>query len=176
MVLTCSASGRYLSPEPLLQNPRKVAEAAQSGYLTAMYAYARGNPISAFDPDGNWPWEFRNGPSGKHWYWGYEGAVPAPVQSCKCHLRVFERPGAWSDRCYFVDASLAAHGSHPDGDSCPFNGDPQGDRGCKDFCYDAAREAFDIGTVPPVGMYGWTPEACLLPPADRARQYLGSTP
>jgi hypothetical protein len=47
-----NASGRYLSPEPLLQSPNYVRVMAQNGYSTPTYAYALNNPIRYTDPDG----------------------------------------------------------------------------------------------------------------------------
>lgn len=50
--------GRYLSPEPLLQDPRFVTAMAKRGLTTPAYAYAVNNPIGYYDPDGlgviNW--------------------------------------------------------------------------------------------------------------------------
>lgn len=62
----------------LLQNPRKVANDAQSGYLAATYAYARNNPFSVSDPDGNWRWEFRTQTLG-HQVPAYGYALNNPV-------------------------------------------------------------------------------------------------
>lgn len=45
-------SGRYLSPEPLLQNPRDVRRMAQAGMSVPTYAYAANNPLRYTDPNG----------------------------------------------------------------------------------------------------------------------------
>ena len=45
-------SGRYLSPEPLLQRPEYSAFMAQQGLSAPAYAYAANNPVNFVDPDG----------------------------------------------------------------------------------------------------------------------------
>lgn len=45
-------AGRYLSPEPLLQNPRFATAMAKRGLSTPAYPYAANNPITYVDPDG----------------------------------------------------------------------------------------------------------------------------
>ena len=45
-------TGRYLSPEPLLQNPRWVARQLQRGRQVPGYSYALNNPITNIDRDG----------------------------------------------------------------------------------------------------------------------------
>lgn len=47
-----AATGRYLSPEPLLQSPNWVREQARDGYSAPTYAYARNNPVRYTDPNG----------------------------------------------------------------------------------------------------------------------------
>ncbi|MDP2271670.1 MAG: RHS repeat-associated core domain-containing protein [Archangium sp.] len=49
------STGRYLSPEPLLQDPMYVSMMAQGGMSTPTYAYALNNPIRYTDPTGKNP-------------------------------------------------------------------------------------------------------------------------
>lgn len=44
--------GRYLSPEPMLQDPNYVRSMALEGLSVPTYAYANNNPIRNIDPDG----------------------------------------------------------------------------------------------------------------------------
>lgn len=46
------ASARYLSPEPMLQNPRWVASQASKGFEVPTYGYAQNNPVRFTDPTG----------------------------------------------------------------------------------------------------------------------------
>ena len=46
---------RYLSPEPMLQDPKWVGEELQSGHQVPVYAYAGNNPIAYSDPTGLYP-------------------------------------------------------------------------------------------------------------------------
>jgi RHS repeat-associated protein len=49
-------TGRYLSPEPLLQNPQPYIGFARKGLSLPPYAYAGNNPTSAIDSDGRVWW------------------------------------------------------------------------------------------------------------------------
>ena len=51
-----AASARYLSPEPMLQDPTYVKEEALEGFSVPTYAYARNNPIRYTDPTGLFSW------------------------------------------------------------------------------------------------------------------------
>ena len=44
--------GGYLSPEPLLQDPKWAKEEAEDGFSTPAYSYARNNPVKYTDPTG----------------------------------------------------------------------------------------------------------------------------
>ena len=51
--MTPALAGRqYLSPEPMLQEPEVVRDAAQQGQSLPTYAYAANNPLSYIDPSG----------------------------------------------------------------------------------------------------------------------------
>ncbi|MDP1830147.1 MAG: RHS repeat-associated core domain-containing protein, partial [Archangium sp.] len=49
------STGRYLSPEPMLQEPDWVRSEAQDGFSAPTYAYARNNPTGTIDENGLWP-------------------------------------------------------------------------------------------------------------------------
>ena len=44
--------GRFLEPEPMLQDPRYVAAVAHAGYSVPAYGYALNNPLAWKDPNG----------------------------------------------------------------------------------------------------------------------------
>ncbi|MBE2250431.1 MAG: RHS repeat-associated core domain-containing protein [Myxococcus sp.] len=46
------STGRYLSPEPLLQNPDWAVEQLERGNQIPTYSYARNNPVNTTDPTG----------------------------------------------------------------------------------------------------------------------------
>ncbi len=48
------STGRYLSPEPMLQSPVAVKAMAMRGMSMPAYAYANNNPIKNTDPTGNY--------------------------------------------------------------------------------------------------------------------------
>lgn len=50
--ISCTASARYLSPEPLLQVPNYVQVVVQGGQSAPTYAYAANNPMRYTDPNG----------------------------------------------------------------------------------------------------------------------------
>ena len=51
-------TGRYLSPEPMLQKPEEVLGYARIGHMLPPYAYALNNPLNVYDSDGEGPkWE-----------------------------------------------------------------------------------------------------------------------
>ena len=51
--------GRYLAPEPMMQNPKFLARQAMQGHGVNAYAYAMNNPLRYTDRNGLWPmpWE-----------------------------------------------------------------------------------------------------------------------
>jgi RHS repeat-associated protein len=57
-----SSSGRWLSPEPLMQDPMYVRQMAEDGMGVPTYAYALNNPVRYVDSDGLKPGDaFRTG-------------------------------------------------------------------------------------------------------------------
>jgi len=51
-LVASSAAARYLSPEPLLQDPNYVARMAAAGYSVPTYSYALNNPVRYVDRNG----------------------------------------------------------------------------------------------------------------------------
>jgi RHS repeat-associated protein len=49
-----ASTGRYLQPEPLLQNPMYLRDMAAMGFQVPTYAYALNNPYLYADPNGLW--------------------------------------------------------------------------------------------------------------------------
>ncbi|WP_338873656.1 RHS repeat-associated core domain-containing protein [Myxococcus stipitatus] len=47
-----ASNGRYLQPEPMVQNPRYLRAVAKDGHSVPAYAYALNNPLHFADPDG----------------------------------------------------------------------------------------------------------------------------
>ena len=68
--------GRYLSPEPLLQEPTWVASELQEGHQVPAYSYARNNPVAYIDPDGLDPLRPPSGPNSPPG--NYHGPLPLP--------------------------------------------------------------------------------------------------
>ncbi|MEW5742786.1 MAG: RHS repeat-associated core domain-containing protein, partial [Myxococcota bacterium] len=50
-------SGRYLSPEPMLEQAIWLKAEAASGFTTPTYAYTRNNPLQYTDPTGLFSWK-----------------------------------------------------------------------------------------------------------------------
>lgn len=80
-------TGRYLSPEPLLQDPAWVRDEAQAGHEVSSYSYARNNPIQNVDPDGNYSYAVRcddprAGPNKDGW-WSKTRAINNQCADCK---------------------------------------------------------------------------------------------
>ena len=48
-LVASSAAARYLSPEPLLQDPKYVATMAAAGHSVPTYSYALNNPVRYVD-------------------------------------------------------------------------------------------------------------------------------
>jgi hypothetical protein len=69
-------SRKYLSPEPLLQDPKWVSEELQSGHQVPAYSYARNNPLPYTDPTGLFTIDQASyKSSGAGYRWGYVYAV-----------------------------------------------------------------------------------------------------
>ena len=84
----CIALCRYLSPEPLLQDPKWVSEELQSGHQVPAYSYARNNPIRYVDPIGLHAWIDECEGGGVSAYWSTtEGGGDGP-QSLEPSLRL----------------------------------------------------------------------------------------
>ena len=49
-------TGRYLQPEPMMQEPKWVGAEARIGMTAATYSYARNNPLHVTDPTGLFSW------------------------------------------------------------------------------------------------------------------------
>ena len=154
--------GRYLQPEPKLQEPKFVENMARRFAATfPAYSYGRNNPLSNSDPNGEWPWEWRN--SSRVGYYGYDSSL-GETGACTCHLRI-DKKGGGQD-CYSFSATKVSHLSHPEADSCPFAADGQ-KRSCDVYCRDEALLAWNSTTTSklPASMLstrgGWDTETCL---------------
>ena len=86
-------SGRYLSPEPLLQSPRYVKRMAKRGMSVPTYAYAANNPLRYTDADGR---ALRVNP---FMQWLYGDEVVAELQ------RVIDRVNSPECRCAMTSGS-----------------------------------------------------------------------
>lgn len=89
------SSGRYLSPEPMLQEPQWVRDEAQDGFSTPTYAYARNNPLRYVDPTGLFSWIAECEGAGVH-VWAelnYEGGEEGVGRTVRPALRFEPTPG-----------------------------------------------------------------------------------
>lgn len=160
-----TAAGRYLSPEPLLQDPIRVLEAAREGRSTATYAYALNNPIGTIDADGLWPWEH---PKCRQLaYYRSEGGALGMGGACTCRVRTIDASSATlgstgTQRCWSLSLMKAADDAeHPDGhDGKGCWQDPA--TSCDDVCRDEAMRQW--ASVKAGGnAWGGTEESCLNP-------------
>ena len=132
-------TGGALQPEPMLQKPGFVSQMAKHGVNFPAYSYALNNPITNSDPDGRWPWEWRN--SKRVAYWGFAGGASIGGSACTCYYRVDDKSkGAFNDTCSSVSVTTLSHASHGEGDKCPF-AKPAG-KSCRDWCQDEAKAAW----------------------------------
>ncbi len=75
---------RYLSPEPLLQNPKVVLSELQAGRQMPAYGYAGNNPITNYDSDGNLTRQYRRDGKGSAIVRGLEAPLREElVEQCK---------------------------------------------------------------------------------------------
>jgi hypothetical protein len=95
-------SGRYLSPEPLLQSPSWVASQLRSGRQVPSYSYALNNPVRYVDRDGLEPDAFLAAHEALR-VCGAVGCSPAQFQS---EVRAFQE-----DALSVFIASVAAYAS-----------------------------------------------------------------
>ena len=107
-----AAWARYLSPEPMLQQPAYVQMRAGQGVATPTYAYASNNPLARIDPDGRIDIPIPNGPT-VNWP---DPAIPLLIPAAivflppiYCHynptafgcslINIPDPPANWPERC-----------------------------------------------------------------------------
>lgn len=73
-------TGRYLSPEPLLQNPKRSVSVARFGRANTSYAYGLGNPVAYSDVDGL---DVTNNTSGTVWVKPENDTTPVKLPPSK---------------------------------------------------------------------------------------------
>ena len=66
---------RYLSPEPLLQEPKWVSEEVKDGFSTPTYSYAANNPLRYLDPNGADAVDSRSQRQAEYWQ---KNPLPGP--------------------------------------------------------------------------------------------------
>ncbi len=108
--------GRYLEPEPLLDQPEYVAGRARQGHSVPVYGYAGNNPICDVDTAGDVDWNPNGGISchkRKVWYFGTP--TPGPIV-CDCFVSD-DVNGCMTDHIV-MDRIDAANSGNEDGLHC----------------------------------------------------------
>lgn len=160
-----SHAERYLSLEPLLENPNRVLDAARASRTAPTYAYAQNNPITTTDPNGLWPWEHPK--CRRVAYYRSEGGALGIGGACICRVRTIDASHATltstgTQRCWSIALTKAGDDAdHPNGhDGMGCWQDPA--TTCDQVCKAEAARQWD--SVKAGGnAWGGTDEICLNP-------------
>jgi hypothetical protein len=156
------AYARYLSPEPVLQNPKLVKMSAIQGQSLPTYSYALNNPIRYTDPNGLWPFPWQPGKvcvssSCKPNQTNACRDLPehSPKQGDPGELKMLPAPGTCSDSDgVYTDTGVL---KIPNNCKCTVNCDANGTQDIECVCWPGILGKpthYPSGTSPPVG---WPP-------------------
>lgn len=162
VVLGGDASARYLSPDPILQNPKAVRMSVMQGQSLPTYSYALNNPMRYTDPNGLWPFPWQPGKLCVS-----SSCRPNQTNACRDlpetspkagdpgELKMLPSPGTCSDSdAVYTDTGVL---KIPNSCKCTVNCDANGTQDIACVCWPwwgPSPTHYSPGTSPPVG---WPP-------------------